>query len=266
MKPTKLLLTIAIILFSIKIGLSQIMGISGSKISAFSYDPIPVHVLEFEPTFNITRSNSFWDDTADRITDIDSVTISSSLCWRITYGLMENLEVGLSVPSDVSSGALGIKAYLYGGDLFNLSAMAGTNIALGNRTFDKNNPNFDDLSNFGLGLVGSLVFNEKQSIDINFQVQDYFKNEIEGVPTSSYFFNADYGGRALKDNVLLILGTGYQFYKTDNLEQSKWTLYPGISVEFANNYLIVINTSFDFLGKNIEKQFGFSLSLTTLWK
>ncbi len=263
MNPTNLIL-LFIILISSQLGIGQIAGISGSKISAFSYDPIPN--LEFEPTFNITRSNTFWDENSDRFEDLDSITIASSLCWRITYGFMENLEVGFSVPSDFSTGGLGIKAYLYGGDIFHLSAMAGTNIALGNRTYDKNNPSPDDLSSFGLGLVGSLVFNEKQSIDINFQTQDYFKNDVKGIPTSAYFFNADYGIRRLNDNLLLILGSGFQYYKTENIEQSKWTLYPGISIEFAKNYLIVINTSFDFAGKNIEKQSGFSLSLTTIWE
>lgn len=264
MKLTNITLVSLLFIFSQQISIGQIAGISGSKISAFSYDPIPKHKVEFEPTFNITRDNKFWNEDSE-LMDLDSFVVSSSLCWRITYGLSDNIEVGLSVPSNVSNGSLGIKAYLYGGDVFNLTAMAGTNIALGNRVYDKDNPSIDDLSNYGLGLVGSLVFDEKRSIDINFQIQDYFKNDVDEVPTSSYFFNADYGGRALNENLLFILGSGYQFYKTDELTQSKWTLYPGISIEYAKNYLIVINTSFDLTGKNMEKQFGFSLSLTTIW-
>lgn len=265
MKLTNITLVSLLFLFFQQISFCQITGISGSKISAFSYDPIPKNIVEFEPTFNITSSDQIWDNDSN-LTDLDSASVSSSLCWRITYGMTDNIEVGLSVPSDVSAGGLGIKAYLYGDDVFNLTAMAGTNIALGNRIYDKDNPSIDDLSTYGLGLVGSLVFDEKRSIDINFQVQDYFKNDIEGIPTSSYFFNADYGGRGWNDKLLFILGSGYQFNKIDDVTQSKWTLFPGVSIEFAENYLIVMNTSFDFAGKNMEKQFGFSLSLTTIWE
>ena len=50
------------------IALSQINGISATKMAAFSVDQIPLKTIEFEPTFNYAQSGAcllYTSDAAD---------------------------------------------------------------------------------------------------------------------------------------------------------------------------------------------------------
>jgi len=47
-------LCITLLLVVCQSAYAQITGISGNKISSFSYDPIPFKKVEFEPTFSTT--------------------------------------------------------------------------------------------------------------------------------------------------------------------------------------------------------------------
>lgn len=248
--------------FCFQTAYAQLNGISGSKISAFSYDPLPANTIELEPTYSFSRANSYFDNEGKSF-KTDSISINSSLCWRATYGIADLMELAIMAPSDLSTTNLAFKAYLLNIGKLHLTTMAGVNLALGNRVSSQANPNIDELSTFGLGMIASLVIDDKNSIDLNYQVQDYFKS-IENLTTSSTFINMDYGTRVANDNILLILGMGYQKQNFEAFSQNKFSLYPGISIEYGENYLIVINTQHDLFGKNMEKAFGFGLSVTTI--
>jgi len=261
---SKKYLLFTIILFFAHFSFAQIGGISASKISAFNYIPVPFETVEFEPTTNIFQSNSIFDNDGNTIS-LDTPSISSSLNWRITYGLTENIEVGLTFPSSMQGANTSIKAYLWGQGIFHLGAMAGLYFPWGNRNYDKNNPTSNDIGNYGLGLVGSLEWDARNSTDINIQFQNNFKDHTQ-LPTNSYFINADHGWYSKNGKVLWIFGSGYQYGKVNDQVQSKFTLYPGFAWEFPETFLIVIATSFDISGKNTSKNIGFGMSLTTSLK
>lgn len=243
---------------------AQIGGISASKISAFNYIPVPFKTVEFEPTTNLFRSNSIFDNDGNTIS-LDTTSVSSSLNWRITYGLTENVEVGLTFPSNMQGGNASIKGYLWGKGIFHLGAMAGIYFPWGNRSFDQNNPTSNDIGNYGLGLITSLEWNDRNSTDINIQFQNNFKDHDQ-LPTNSYFINVDHGWYSKDGKVLWILGSGYQYGEVNEQVQSKFTLYPGFAWEYPETFLIVIATSFDLFGKNTNKNIGFGMSLTTSLK
>jgi len=245
---------------------AQIGGISASKVAAFCVDPIDNHEVEFEPSYSIQTSRSYWDENGkqqDLFNSPDSVEVSSGLMWRISYGLLDDkMEVGISFSPDLSSFNWGAKMTVWQQEKTAISLMTGLFTPLGSRIFDKKAPSPDDVMSYGLGIINSWIFDETFSLDINIQYQDYFK-KVEGVSEVDYFINVEAGKYILDNQLLLIGGFGYQQYNFQDGNQQKWTFYPGISIEYAENFLVVFNGAFDFAGKNIAKTSGFGMALTT---
>ena len=258
----KILLSFIFTLFYSLNSFSQIGGVSASKISAINYLPIPEKTVEFEPTINLFNSSSFFDNNGNTIS-IDTATASSALNWRITYGVTENFEVAVGFPSNMQGGNASMKTYLFQKDILHVGAMLGFYFPWGNRTYDKNNLTVNDIGNYGFGLISSLEWNDKNSTDINVQVQNNFQANDQ-LPTNTYFINIDHGLYSKNGKVLWIMGSGYQYAKLNEQIQSKLTLYPGVALEHAENFILVLATSFDVAGKNNSKNIGFGMSLTTM--
>jgi len=245
---------------------AQIGGISASKVAAFCVDPIDNHQVEFEPSYTIQSASYYWDENGDQqsiFNSSDSVEISSSLMWRISYGLLDDkMEVGISFSPDLSSFNWGAKATVWQQEKTSISLMTGLFTPLGNRIIDKSDRTPDDVMSYGFGVINSWVFTETFSLDVNIQYQDYLQN-TEGISDIDYFFNIEAGKYVMKNRLLLIGGFGYQHYNFEENDQHKWTFYPGVSIEFAENFLVVFNGAFDFRGKNMAKTSGFGMALTT---
>jgi len=248
---------------------AQIGGISASKVAAFCVDPIDNHQVEFEPSYGIQTSRHYWDEKGnkqDLFNSTDSVELSSSLMWRISYGLLDDkMEVGISFSPDLSSFNWGAKMTVLQQEKIGISLMTGLYMPLGSRIFDKSAPSPDDVKSYGFGIINSWTFDETFSLDINIQFQDYFQ-QVDGVSEIDYFFNIEVGKYIMDNQLLLIGGFGYQQYNFEEGNQQKWTFYPGVSIEFAENFLVVFNGAFDFTGKNISKTSGFGMALTTFLK
>lgn len=242
---------------------AQISGIGGTKLNAISWNPLPVHTAEFEPTFGIAHTKTFWNDDGEP-TENNQTTVSSSISWRVTYTPAPKLEFGLSAPSDLSTGSISSKYVILDKSVLKLGVMTGLNLALGNRTFPTNSPGPDDVSTYGVGLITSLDFDEKNSIDFNVQYQDFF-DDLNGTLYGTSFINMEYGYRTFNDKVLLVLGWGYQHSSIGDTSENVMSLYPGISIEAAKRFAVVLNTSHDLFGRNMSKSFGFNLAFTTIW-
>ncbi len=248
---------------------AQIGGISASKVAAFCVDPIDNHEVEFEPSYGIQTSHSYWNEDGkeqDLYDSTDSVELSSGLMWRISYGLLDDkMEVGISFSPDLSSFNWGAKMTVWQQEKTAISLMAGLFTPMGSRVFDRSAPSPDDVSSYGLGIINSWIFSESFSLDVNIQYQDYFQ-QADGLSEWDYFFNAEVGKYIMDNQLLLIGGFGYQQYNFQEGNQQKWTFYPGVSIEFAENFLVVFNGAFDFTGKNISRTNGFGMALTTFLK
>lgn len=241
---------------------AQINGISASKVSAFCVDQIPKHKLELEPTFNYAQSSSYWNNF-DLIQQ-DSVYTSSSVSWRATYGVTDKLEIGLNTAdSELSYLNLGMKYILADEGSLTFSMMTGLGLPLGNRVFDPNQVSIDDLANYGIGIISSYAINENASLDVNIQYQDYLKS-LGDETGSAFFLNADFGQYILDRKLMLILGAGYQNLAKNDFKQTLFTVFPGISIEAAENYLLVFTGSKSLFGYNNTNSWGISLSVTTI--
>ena len=110
--------------FSIKLSISlialiiagnlsaQVGGISGSKISSYTVDVVDHHKVEFEPAFYHFKSSKRWDENStlkNFASNADSVKWVTGLNFRITYGLLDKLEIGADFSSDLLLGRIGMR-------------------------------------------------------------------------------------------------------------------------------------------------------------
>lgn len=251
--------------FSISIEVSaQIGGISASKLNSVCVDVVKYHVIEFEPSFYYSNSRKYWNND-NRLYNFfstnDSISNSAGMQFRFTYGLLNKLEVGVTVPDDLSMSSWGLRYIVSQNNKLGFALMSGVNIPLGNNIQDISIRTKENTSQLGLGAVLSYQQNPNFSIDLNAQFDSYLK-KLKSTENNSFYLSADAGYFFFSHSFQIIGGVGYQrhYYNTDN--QFLVTLYPGMSIETGKDFIIVLQAPFDIYGKNIEKTVGFSFALT----
>ena len=103
-----LILIIIVTVFSSKIVLAQVSGISNSKVVVPATETVGAGDFEFEPSFNVFWYNQLWDEHGTLLA-LSNTIRESGLAYRFTAGFKHNIEVGLTVPEDVSSLNFGFK-------------------------------------------------------------------------------------------------------------------------------------------------------------
>lgn len=253
-----------ILIFYCTIAFSQIGGISNSKLYSINTDAIGHHTIEFEPTVYHANSSKYWNNEGDlqnSFSTSDSAIKNTGLAFRFTYGLWDVLEIGGSISTELGSTSLGLKYKFWSNDQMGFAAMAGANIPLGNKTIDKTIRLSDQLTSIGAGFIYTMNFSEVFSLDANAQYL-FFAEETDDKNKGTLNLSTDIGYYIFNRNLQLIVGAGYLNSYFDSFNSSTLTLYPGVTVETGNNYVIVIQAPFDIGGKNALKNAGFALSLT----
>lgn len=243
---------------------AQVGGISGSKLDAFCVDVVDHKKIEFEPAFFHFSSNTKWNDDGhlDNIYGkSDSVFHNTGINFRFTYGLWDKLEVGASISTDLQTSNWGLRYVLYQKKKIGVALIAGANIPFGNKTIDKSLRLSDNIASVGGGAVFSAQFSENLSFDFNAQYMTFIKTTNEN-HKGSYYLNADIGYYILNHQLQFIAGMGYQQATFDQFTSSTLTVYPGITVETGNNYIIVLAVPFDVYGTNANKNVGLIFALT----
>lgn len=241
----------------------QINGISASKIGSFNARTLDPYVAEFEPNYGITHTKEQWDADGNLIPlyqSRDSVSIASMLAFRVAYSFSHTFEVGAFLSSSSSNWAA--KYNFLNKEKYALGLMAGVTLPFGATTvIDRNNLQASQVRSYGLGLIGTIDFNENSSIDMNIQIQDYFSS-ADGLSQSDRFFSIDYGHYINQQTILLAASLGYQHSSLEVGSQEVVTFSPGISFEMNPRYFIVANGSFSLSGKNSQKSNGFNVAWT----
>lgn len=268
------------ILFSMSLS-AQIGGIGGTKLNTFNTVPLLKKTAEFEPTYNVSRSSGFWNRGG--FIGEDTITLASNLSWRITYGLSEKVELGMNYQSDVAFGNFDFKVQVKDGELFKLGVMGGLGVPLGNRSFANSNPSIDDVSNFSLGAIASYDIDTITSIDVNFQMTDYFRDafEVRVIPSPSpsipdqtirtrqtgttYNIAAEVGSYFLYDGVQLVSGAGYYSTDIDGRWEAGLFGIGGVIFEVYDRYVLNFGATYTVLGKNQPRTIGLAFSFTTIW-
>ena len=105
---------------------------------------------------------------------------------------------------------------------------------------------------------------DKFSMDFNAQYQKHVDITAEG-HNQGVFISSDFGYYAIED-VNFIMGMQYNFKEYDAYENNShlFTLNPGIAIEKAENFILVLNVPIDLFGKNEYQTVGFGLALTII--
>ena len=246
---------------------SQIGGLSASKLGTLSTETVSVNKIEFEPFFGFSYACCHFNENRSEtplFASNDSLQIFSDLGLRFTYGVINNLEIGISLPIDVSTISFGAKYKLPIEGNHTFGILAGYNTLLGNNIFVRKNSINETTPAFVGGMIMSSKFSDKFSIDFMAQYQMHTILTANS-HKNGYFISADAGYYLLKE-IDFIIGMYYYFIDSENNSNSKslFTINPGITIERAENFILVLNTPFDIFGKNEYKTTGFSLALTIL--
>jgi len=244
-----------IILFQTKLE-AQIGSLSGTKIWSVSHNTLPQNILEFEPTFYTNRYNSefdFWGNSKP----LGEEVYESSISWRVSYGVYKNLEIGMTTTGNLEDVNIAMKYTLRDSSWINFGAMIGYTEELGNREIQQDDRR---MNAFQLGLISTIVFDDKNSLDLNAQFEQTY---VDNDNWSRWHLNADFGTYALHPNYQLILGV-FHTYKFVGSTTYKTVLLPTISIEPSDKYALVFNLSKAVYGKKETNDLGFGVTLTLL--
>lgn len=268
MKTKSIIISLIIVVGLIIPVKAQVGGISASKLATICTETVAYKSIEFEPMFAVNYTNQYWDNDGKLhylFTSPDSTMVSSEFGFRFSYGAFKNLEIGVSAPADMSGLSLGAKYRLPLDGRYCCGILAGFNLPLGNQVYSKNAHYSDITPSVAAGLVFSFnVIDEKLCIDFDAQYQKYTK-KLDDKHLGDIFLNSDIGYFVTK-NIQVVAGVNYsetRFEQTLN-NCSLFTLNTGITLECAENFILVLNAPFDLAGKNNYKSKGFGMALTIL--
>ncbi len=249
---------IATLLFGVmyQISYAQIGGLSAGKLRTFGTATVPVNAIEFEPSLGICMYKSAFSQHGDlypAFDNKDSLSFENQLAFRFSYGLFKNAEIGVLVPQDVSALQTGIKYKIFAHNKSSFGLMGGLNLAFNNRIHK------DEIMAYSSGLIYS--FDGNFLLDMNAQMQRSITSDNAN-SHNHYYFSAD-AGYYLKNNIQLVSGLYFHQNKYPSAEdnQQSLTFMPGITIEKAENFILVLNYSCDIFGKNIQQAHGLGIAL-----
>lgn len=107
--PFKPILFLLIIILDISLS-AQIVGISANKLTLLSATILPQGIFEFEPVCSVINSNKVFDENWKSLKQ-DGRNTASSLDFRLTAELTEQLEIGTSISSNTENINFGSKYF-----------------------------------------------------------------------------------------------------------------------------------------------------------
>ncbi len=239
-------------------------GLSGSKLNALNARPIQPNQLEFEPLFFHFQSSEYWDNNGtlgEFSLNGDSIRWVTGLTYRITYGIADRAELGVSYSNDLLLATVGAKYLLSDNDKLGIALMGGFVFPMGNKTVRRSVRFSNTIAKTGGGIILTSNLSPDLAIDVNMDYYRFIKKSIdEG--KDNLFFNADIGHYFHKRQLQVIFGMSWQQSRFENISRKVLTVHPGFTVETGENFVIVVNGSFDVKGTNAFRNNGFSLALT----
>ncbi|MCF6242429.1 MAG: transporter [Bacteroidales bacterium] len=262
--------TIIIILILIVSNLTQaqVGGLSASKLAALCVETVPNKSIEFEPAIGFNFSGKAWNKSGSIVSVFpgnDSMIVDSYMGFRLTYGIFKNMEAGLAFPVSMGSVQLGVKYKLpFEYEQLKLGLLAGGNFLTGNRVITKKGNSINNTGSFVTGIIVSYQLTRKLGMDFNLQYQHLTRNVIEN-HNHDILLNTDIG-YFINNDLQFVMGINYirSDYNVDDFDFYKLTLNPGLTIESAKNFILVVNFPFDTFGKNSTKFMEISLALTIM--
>jgi hypothetical protein len=264
MKKFALLFLVGILSTSLK---AQVGGLSASKLGTLCTETVPLNAIEFEPAFSFSSATHFFDSNGEiqpLFSTSDSTLKFSGSGFRFSYGLMNNLEIGVSLPIDLSVIKFGAKYKLPLKGNLTLGLLGGYTTLIGNQVYDRRDGQYELTPSYVGGIIVTYKFNNRFSFDFDAQYQKHSFKTIGG-HSQGLFLNADFGYYLL-ENIDFIVGLNYNYKNFDKYVDNSHllSLNTGVAIERAKHFILVLNAPFDILGKNEYQTKGFGLALTIL--
>ena len=241
---------------------AQIGGLSASKLMTLCTSTVPQSTIEFEPSFCFSNASMQWNETGKKesiFATSDSSLITSGLAFRFTYGLSQKVEAGVSVSSNMTMANWGIKYNFLTKDSYAFALLGGINTPLGNRISNKNIKSTENA--LVGGFVTTINLSEKLNLDADVQYQRHLFEQT-GHHQQDFFFNTDLGYYVV-EKVQLVSGFNFSFTDRD-ISQYQLIFNPGVTIEKANNFILVMQLPYTVLGKNVYQNLGFGIALTIM--
>jgi len=255
------------LVFVINISFSQVGGLSASKLGTYCTETVSAKAIEFEPAFSFASSTKMFDNngaTQNLFLSSDSTQLFSSFGFRFSYGLFKDFELGVSLPVDISTLSIGAKYKLPLETKMSFGIFVGYNAIVGNEVYVKRNTVHESTSSVAAGIIATYDFSEKFGFDFNAQYHKHFHTTVGG-HSQGYTLSTDVG-YYLIENINFIGGFIYSYdnNKIITRQSHLFTFNPGIAIEKAERFILVLNSPIDLFGKNEYKSTGFGLALTIL--
>lgn len=239
--------TVVLLTFNIGTGFAQISGISNSKVVVPGAETVGVGVFEFEPAFESFASSNIWNSDGNLVTS-DSTTVESSHGFRFTTGVKENLEVGIILPSDVSSLNFGLKWLFWNRNDLSVALQSGLNFDTAIGTFQKKEGRGKVI---GAGLVLTYEPGGNYSVDSDISFSFYSK-EIDGQSVShSGTFDIGASYRIL-NNFYGVAEYNFKWIAFDNIkfDSKKGNGLAGFTFNASQLTKVIMGLKYDIHGSN----------------
>ena len=207
--------SVVLLTFSIGTIFAQISGISNSKVVVPGAETVAVGIFEFEPAFESFASSSVWNSDG-KLAELNINIVESSHGFRFTTGVKENLEVGMILPSDVSSLNFGLKWLFWSQNDLSVALQSGLNFDVAIGTFQKEEGRGKV---FGNGLVLTYEPEGNYSVDSDISIS---------------FYSKDIDGQSVGHSGTFDIGVSYRFKKN----------FRGVA-EYNFNWITFENKIFD---------------------
>ena len=242
---------------------SQIGGISGSKLASYCVNVVDHKRLEFEPGVYSLNSGAFWDNNSNLLNYFqtpDSLITKCGMYIRLTYGLWNKLEFGVSIDSDLHNSSWGMRYVIFQKEKLGLAAISGINFPLANKLQNKNISLENTTRSFGGGLVATYNFNDRFSADLNYQYMIPFSLEQLNYGTQ-HISNIDLGYYMENKHFQLIGSLGYAYNAEENFTSEVLTLCYGFTIE-TDKFIFVFGFPHNIYGRNATKNKGLIVAVT----
>ena len=257
------LLYCAVIILAFETGntAAQISGISNSKVVVLGTETVGVRVFEFEPAFEVFSSSGEWDSNGN-LTSSDSLSTESSHAFRFTTGVKENLEVGMIVPSDVSSLNFGLKWLFWNRNDLSVALQSGLNFDAANGNILKKEGRGKVL---GSGLVATYEPEGNYSVDSDISFS-FYSNDVNGYPvghSGTFNIGASYG---LSKNFTGVVEYNFNWIKFESeiFNAEKGNGLVGFTYYASEAAKIIMGLKHDIHGSNNAKGITYIIAFTFL--
>ena len=231
---------------------AQVVGVSANKLTLLSASILDKGSFEFEPAFSVFNSNNIFNERGN-LSRIAEHNISSSLDFRLTAGLTDNLEVGTSISSNIEEINFGSKYLLINNDDFGFVLSGGFSLPAGNKVLSDSEVRNELLYTATFGPVLSYNISDKSSIDFALS----YTTAIGKVKFDDLFYGGIGWGYSFSEKLQAVLEVaGYACFDNE-LCSGKLSVFPGFTYDIIENFSFAYGFQYDFMGKNEDGGFGY---------